>query len=196
MISRTSHPLIRFCSQVCSQNHLPPEGKAFLICNSYHSLWQYVTEKQKKAHAPHYYSFFSFQFSIQTKRQASFRTPAIFISVELLEFNLSTGSLELLLESLSIFLRDAFLNSLGSAVNNSLSFLQTKTGSLTDSLDNSDLTGARGLEDNVKLSLLLSSSSAVACTGSSNCNSSSSGYAKLILYSVYEISELENCEAF
>ena len=29
MISRTSQPLIRFCSQVCSQNLLPPEGKAF-----------------------------------------------------------------------------------------------------------------------------------------------------------------------
>ena len=45
MISRTSHPLIRFCSQVCSQNHLPPEGKAFW-------LQRHITVTRKKAHAP------------------------------------------------------------------------------------------------------------------------------------------------
>ncbi len=47
---------------------------------------------------------------------------------------------------------------------------------------------------NVKLGLLSSSGSA-AVSGSSNSYSSSCAYAKLILYSVYELGKLENGEA-
>ena len=117
------------------------------------------------------------------------------IKQKLLEFDLSASLFELSLESLSVVLGNCFLDSLGSAVNNSLSFLQTKTGSLTDSLDDSNLVAAGSLQDNVKLSLLFLSSACIS-SRTGNCNSSGSGYAELILYSVYEICELENCEAF
>ena len=114
------------------------------------------------------------------------------IQVKLLDLDLSAGSGELLFESLSVVLADAFLNSLGSLVNNSLSFLQAETGSLTNSLDDSDLVAAGRLQDNVKLGLLFFSSSLGNRAG--NGYGSSGGYAELILYSVYEICELEDCE--
>ena len=105
-----------------------------------------------------------------------------------------TGSFELLLNSLSILLGYLLLNSLGSAVYESLSFLQTETGDLTNSLDDSDLVAADALQDNVKLSLLNLSSSSLNRT--CNSNSCSSGYAKLVLYSVNQLGELKNGEAF
>ena len=114
------------------------------------------------------------------------------ILIKLFDLDLSACLFELSLDRVSIVLRDAFLNSLGAAVNQSLSFLQTETGDLTNNLDNSDLTGTRGLQDNVKLSL--SSSLFNSSSRTCNRNSSSSGYAELILYSVYEICELEHCE--
>ena len=99
--------------------------------------------------------------------------PLLFnIKCKLLEFDLSACLFELSLESLSVVLRDAFLDSLGSAVNNSLSFLQTKTGSLTDSLDDSDLVAAGSLQDNVELGLLFLSSACISNrTGNYNASS-------------------------
>ena len=115
-------------------------------------------------------------------------------SIKLLNLDLSAGSGELLLESLSVVLGDRFLNGLRSLVNESLSFLQTKTGDLADSLDDGDLVSAGGLQDNVELSLLFLSSTGVG-NRTGNGNSSGGGNAELILNSVYEISELENCES-
>ena len=92
------------------------------------------------------------------------------VAAELLELYLSACAFELLLHSLSVFLRSLLLNSLGSAVNESLSFLQTKTCDLTNSLDNSDLVAACALQDYVKLGLLSSSGS--VSSGACNCNSS------------------------
>ncbi len=73
---------------------------------------------------------------------------------ELFHLYFCTCSFELLLNSLSILLGYLLLNSLGSAVYESLCFLQAKTGDLTNSLDNGDLVAANALQDNVKLSLL------------------------------------------
>lgn len=115
-------------------------------------------------------------------------------NVELFHLYLCTGSLELLLNSLSILLGYLLLNSLGSAVYESLCFLQAETGDLANSLDDSNLVAANALQDNVKLSLLSLSSSSLNRT--CNSNSSSSGYAKLVLYSVNQLGELENGEAF
>ena len=73
------------------------------------------------------------------------------------QLNGSASLSQLSLQSLGIVLRNAFLNVLGSAVNQSLGFLQTQAGSLTDNLDHGDLVGAGSLQNNIKLSLLLSS---------------------------------------
>ena len=115
-------------------------------------------------------------------------------NVELFHLYLCTGSFELFLNSLSILLGYLLLNSLGSAVYESLCFLQAETGDLANSLDDSNLVAANALQDNVKLSLLSLSSSSLNRT--CNSNSSSSGYAKLVLYSVNQLRELENGEAF
>ncbi len=122
-------------------------------------------------------------------------TPVLnFREVKLLNLNLCACSLELLLDGLSLFLRSLLLESLGSAVYESLSFLQAETCDSADFLDDSNLVAAGTLKNNVKLGLLSSSGSA-AVSGSSNSYSSSCAYAKLILYSVYELGKLENGEA-
>ncbi len=79
---------------------------------------------------------------------------------ELFHLYFCTCSFELLLNSLCILLGYLLLNSLGSAVYESLCFLQAKTGDLANSLDDSNLVAANALQDNVKLSLLNSSSTA------------------------------------
>ena len=114
--------------------------------------------------------------------------------VKLLNLDLSACLFELSLESLSVVLADSLFDSLGSAVNQSLSFLQTETGSLTNSLDDSDLVAAGRLQDNIELSLLFLSSACIS-NRTCNCNSSSSGNAELILYRMYEISKLEDGES-
>ena len=116
------------------------------------------------------------------------------LGIKLLNLNLSACSLELLLDGVSLILGNLLLNSLGSAVYESLRFLQAETCDLTNNLDNADLAGACALEDNVKLGLYSRSSSA-AVNGTCNSNCSSSAYTKLILYSVYELGKLENGEA-
>ena len=113
---------------------------------------------------------------------------------KLFHLYLSACAFELSLNSLSILLGYLLLNSLGSAVYESLRFLQAKTGDLTNRLDDSDLVAACALQDNVELGLLSLSSSSLNRT--CNCNSSSSGYAKLVLNSVNQLGELENGEAF
>ena len=131
----------------------------------------------------------------KNKKQVPIRIPAIVSEGELFNLNLSACFFELRLDGVSLILGNLFLDGLRATVNQRLSFLQTETGDLANNLDNSDLTGARGLQDNVELSL--SSSSACACISrTGNSNSSGGGYAELILYSVYEICKLENCEGF
>ena len=71
---------------------------------------------------------------------------------------LGEGSLNLL----SLILGNAFLNGLGSALDQILSVLQTQTGQLADSLDNVELLSAEACENDVELGLLLSSGSSSA----------------------------------
>ena len=95
----------------------------------------------------------------------------LLFKVKLLNLDSCACLFELSLSSLSVVSRNLLLNSLGSAVNELLSFLQAKTGDLTDSLDDVDLSSAGRSKDNVELGLLLSSSSA-ALIGNSNRSSS------------------------
>ena len=62
--------------------------------------------------------------------------------VKLLNLDSCACLFELSLSSLSVVSRNLLLNSLGSAVNELLSFLQAKAGDLTDSLDDVDLSSA------------------------------------------------------
>ena len=84
-----------------------------------------------------------------------------------------SGLFELSLNSFSVFLRNAFLESLRSTVNECLCFLKTKTCYFTNNLDNSNLVAACSLKNYIKL-CLLSSSSATVSSRTSNCNCSSS----------------------
>lgn len=86
----------------------------------------------------------------------------LLFKVKLLNLDSCACLFELSLSSLSVVSRNLLLNSLGSAVNELLSFLQAKAGDLTDSLDDVDLSSAGRSKDNVELGLLLSSSSAAS----------------------------------
>ena len=74
-----------------------------------------------------------------------------------------------------------------------LSLLKAKTGELTNSLDNVELLVAEAGENYVKLGLLFNCGSCCACY-CNNAYGSCSGYAKLFLNCLYEVSELENCK--
>ena len=115
----------------------------------------------------------------------------LLFKVKLLNLDSCACLFELSFSSLSVVSRNLLLNSLGSAVNELLSFLQAKAGDLTDSLDDVDLSSAGRSKDNVELGLLLSSSSA-ALSGSSNSNSSSSGNTVSLLNSGDELGKLDN----
>ena len=92
---------------------------------------------------------------------------------KLLELDNSANSLKSLLESLSLCLWKSLLNGAGSAINEFLSLLQTKTASLLNGLNDLKLLSTSLLEDNVKVGLLLNSGS-LSCGSSSNSNSCSS----------------------
>ena len=99
--------------------------------------------------------------------------------------------LELLLDGLCLILRDGFLDGSGSAVNQSLGFLQTETGDLADNLDDLDLLCAGGSENDVKLSLGGNRSGTAIC-GSGNSNSGSGGNAEFFLDSLDKLGKLKN----
>ena len=104
------------------------------------------------------------------------------MELKLFNFNNSANFFKLSLCSLSIFLGNSFLDSLGSAVNSSLSFSKAETCKLTNNLNNLDLFSANFLKDNVELGLLFFSSCACVSYGTCYCNSCSGGYAKLFFY--------------
>ena len=111
------------------------------------------------------------------------------MSRRLLKGNLSALSLKLSLEILSLCLRSSLLENLRSSLNGLLSFLKTKTSSLTYNLDNLDLVRTNISKLYVELSLLLSWSCSSA---TSNNNTCSSRYAKLFLNSLYKVIKLYN----
>ncbi len=111
------------------------------------------------------------------------------MSRRLLKGNLSSLSLKLSLEILSLCLRSSLLENLRCSLNGLLSFLKAKTSSLTYNLDNLDLVRTNISKLYVELSLLLSRSCSSA---SSNNNTCSSRYAKLFLNSLYKVIKLYN----
>ena len=92
--------------------------------------------------------------------------------VKLLNLNLSASLFQLLLDVVSLSLGDLLLDSLGSAINDSLSLLQAQTGDLLNDLDDLHLGSASLSQDDVELGLLfLSGSSSASSSGSSSSNS-------------------------
>jgi len=101
---------------------------------------------------------------------------------KLLNFYISTGFLQLGNERFSVGLAYTFLNGLRSAVNEVLGFFQTKTGQVLNNLNNVQLVGASGLQDNVERGLLFSSSSATTSSGTSGNGYSSSCRLDTVLF--------------
>ena len=116
------------------------------------------------------------------------------IRLKLLNFNSCACCLESCLNCLSVILGYAFLNSLGSALNEVLSVLKSETGDLTNCLDNVELLSAEVLEDYVELGLLLSCGSCCACYCCACSCYGSCRYTELLLDCLYEVVELENSE--
>ena len=107
-------------------------------------------------------------------RLVNHRRPSSQRNVILLELYLSTRLLDSLLQVLSLFLRETFLDLSRSAVYEILSFLQAKTASFLNCLYNLELCSTYLSEDNVKRRLLLSCSSTTSCRTSSYSYSCSS----------------------
>ena len=106
---------------------------------------------------------------------------------KLLKSNLSSNFLELLLDLFSLSLACAFLDNLGSAVNGILSFLEAKSGDLTNNLDNLNLLSACFGKLYVELGLLfLSSCCGAGCYNNACCCAN----AKLFLTSLNEVVKL------
>ena len=89
-----------------------------------------------------------------------------------------------------VSLGDLLLDSLGSAIDDSLSFLQAQTGDLLHQLDDLHLGSASLSQDDVELGLLfLSGSSSASSSGSSSSNS---GNTELFAVSVDQFLQLQN----
>ena len=73
--------------------------------------------------------------------------------MNLLHFNFSAGFNQLLLGFFGFFLGHGFLQGGGSAVNLVLGFLQAEASQSADNLDDADLVGAGGLQDDVEFGL-------------------------------------------
>src|SRR5690554_1696288 len=118
--------------------------------------------------------------------------------IELLDFNSSACSFELLLEACSIFLGDSFLDRSASG-NQILSLLESKTGDSTDFLnDRNCLAICNTLEDDIELCLLFN----FFCSSSdSTCNSnwSCGGNIELLFHCLDEVRDLHHshvCDCF
>ena len=92
----------------------------------------------------------------------------------LLELYLSTSFLDSLLQVLSLFLRETFLDLSRSSVYEVLSFLQAETTSFLNCLYNLELSATYLSEDNIERCLLLSCISTTCCRTSSYSYSCSS----------------------
>src|SRR5205085_8022643 len=93
----------------------------------------------------------------------------------LLQLDGAAGILDLLLDLLGLFLVDAFLDGLRSALDQRLGFAQAEPGDRADFLDHVDLLAAVAGEDDVELGLLLFGRSGSAAAGSRAGNRNRSG---------------------
>ena len=108
----------------------------------------------------------------------------------LLEGNGGAGSLELLLGLLGSFLGCTFEDSLGSAVNQVLGFLEAQGSDGANFLDNCDLLVASSFEDDVEVGLLFGFFSSGGRAGNGN---GSSGNFEGLFEELDELGELDDC---
>src|SRR5258708_30925720 len=87
---------------------------------------------------------------------------------KLLNFYFSTCFFQLSHQRFGVGLAYTFFNGLGSAIYQILGFFQTKTSQVLNNLNNIQLVGAGGLQDNVERSLFFNCRSTTACGGTSN----------------------------
>src|SRR5579864_6507145 len=113
----------------------------------------------------------------------------------LLHFYRRPGVGELLLDSLSLFLIDAFLDWLGGAIHQVLGFFEAQAGYFANGFDHVDLVGARRNQNHVELSLLFgcrSSRGPAATTARSDSNRSRRGrHTELFFQDLDELCRLE-----
>ena len=113
--------------------------------------------------------------------------------VELLDFYLTTGFFDSLLEGLGVVLRNAFLYSLRSSIYEFLSFLQAKTASFLNSLYNLKLSSTGALQYYIERSLFFYCFGSTGSSTTCNSNSCSSRldtiiflqYCNQIIYFLY-----------
>ena len=96
----------------------------------------------------------------------------VFCKDLLLDFDFCADSFELSLESLCIFLGNAFLDLGVLGLDKSLCFCKAEAGDCTDFLDDLDLLGAELGEDNVELGLLFYDRAATAAAETPKVSSS------------------------
>ena len=107
----------------------------------------------------------------------------------LLNLNLCTSLFEGFLQCISLVLGDAFLNGLGSTVNELFGLFKTKGCEILDSLHNGELLGhvRNTLQDDVERGLLLGSGGTTSGGTSGDCDSGSGGLDTVFL--LQEVSE-------
>src|SRR5581483_2115930 len=116
-------------------------------------------------------------------------------AARLLQFDGAAGILDLLLDLLGLVLVDAFLDRLGSALDQRLRLAEAKAGDRADFLDHVDLLAAVAGENDVELGLLFGSrgsGGASAARSRRNGDRSSGRNAPLLLELLGEIRGLEN----
>ena len=102
--------------------------------------WARYSKPKRKLSCSTYTNTVSLIMNFFNKKRTSLRSPLIIcVNSELLELNRSASSLKLCLDLLSVSLRNTFLDSLRSTLNEFLRLLKTKTCDLLNSLDNSHL---------------------------------------------------------
>src|ERR1700739_577661 len=92
--------------------------------------------------------------------------------IELLDFD-GCDAFKFLLYRLSLVFRRGFLQRLGGAIDQVLSFLQAERGDLADSLNGVDLVRSGILEDDLEFGLFLSRRSRCSTAAAGNCDRSS-----------------------
>ena len=117
----------------------------------------------------------------------------VFGSKLLLELDGGADGLELSLESLGVFLGDAFLDLGGDALDQTLRLGEAETGDGADFLDDLDLLSTEAGHDNVKLGLLLDHGASSGTGGGSS--DSGGGDTEGVLKSMDELGQLENGKA-
>src|SRR5690606_15940217 len=109
----------------------------------------------------------------------------------LLQLGGGAGSLEILLDLLGVFLRQAVLDVLRRALDQVLGLLQAQAGDGTDDLDDLDLLVADGLPDDGELGLLLGGGGTAGGRGSGDGDRGGGGDTELLLHRLDQLHHLD-----